>query len=124
MSVHHANPAQSFHWDDLPPESVLPGIQRRVIHGKQQSMVQYLYAPGSVFPRHAHPQEQVTLVIRGRIRFDLDGVPVELGPGDVAIIPAGMPHGAEVLGDEQVETFNALAPRRDDSPQPASGQST
>jgi quercetin dioxygenase-like cupin family protein len=100
----------------MPAESVLPGIERRVIHGAQQSMVQYIYAPGSVFPRHAHPEEQVTLVIRGRIRFDLDGTPVELGPGEVIVIPGGTPHGAEVIGEEPVESYNALSPRRDQSP--------
>ena len=85
-------------------------------------MVQYLYAPGSVFPRHAHPQEQITLVVRGRIRFDFDGSSVELGSGDVAVIPGGVAHGAEVIGDDEVETFNALAPRRDQSPMPSADQ--
>jgi quercetin dioxygenase-like cupin family protein len=79
-------------------------------------MVRYLYAPGAVFPIHAHPQEQITLVIRGRIRFDLGGESVELGPGEVAILPGGMPHGAEVVGDEEVETYNALSPRREADP--------
>jgi quercetin dioxygenase-like cupin family protein len=103
-------------WDDVPAELVLPGIERRVIHGARQTMVRYLYAPGSVFPVHAHPQEQITLVIRGRIRFDLVGESVELGPGDVAIIPGDTPHGAEVVGEEEVETYNALSPRREEDP--------
>jgi quercetin dioxygenase-like cupin family protein len=103
-------------WRDTPPEEVLPGITRRVVHGDRQSMVQYLYAPGSVFPRHAHPEEQVTLVVRGRIRFEFDDRTVALGPGEVAVIPGGVPHGARVIGDEEVETYNALSPRRDQNP--------
>jgi quercetin dioxygenase-like cupin family protein len=113
---------QRLRWSDTPAEPVLPGIERRVVHGDQQSMVQYLYAPGSVFPRHAHPQEQITLVVRGRIRFDLDGSSVELGPGEVAVIPGGTPHGAEVIGDDEVETYNALSPRREQSPMPSAHQ--
>jgi quercetin dioxygenase-like cupin family protein len=41
---------------------------------------------------------------------------VELGPGGVAVIPANIPHGAVVVGDETVETYNALSPRRTSSP--------
>jgi quercetin dioxygenase-like cupin family protein len=60
--------------------------------------------------------------VRGRIRFDFDGSSVELGPGDVAVIPGGVAHGAEVIGDEEVETYNALSPRRDQSPIPSGVQ--
>jgi quercetin dioxygenase-like cupin family protein len=105
--------ARRVAWTDLPREDVLPGITRQVIHGARQTLVRYLYAPGAVFPLHAHPQEQITLVVRGRIAFDVAGTRLELGPGEVAVIPGGLPHGAAVLGDEPVETFNALSPRRD-----------
>jgi quercetin dioxygenase-like cupin family protein len=104
------------HWNDIPAEPVLPGIERRTVHGARQTLVQYVYAPGAIFPVHAHPQEQMTLVIRGQIRFDLPDDSVELGPGDIAVIPGGVPHGAAVIGDEEVETYNALAPRREQDP--------
>jgi quercetin dioxygenase-like cupin family protein len=103
-------------WIDIPAESVFPGITRQVVHGDRQTMVRYVYAPGSVFPIHAHPEEQVTVVVSGRIAFDVDGQRVELGPGEVAVIPPNVPHGANVVGEEIVETFNALSPRRTTSP--------
>ena len=99
-------------WDAVPSEEPLPGIIRQVIHGERQTMIRYRYAPGSVFPRHAHPEEQVTLVIRGRIAFEFDDRWLELGPGSVAVIPGGVEHGAAVVGTDAVETFNALTPRR------------
>ncbi len=79
-------------------------------------MVRYVYAPGSVFPVHAHPEEQVTVVVSGRIVFEVAGARVELGAGQVAVIPPNVPHGARVLGDDTVETFNALSPRRSADP--------
>jgi quercetin dioxygenase-like cupin family protein len=99
-------------WSSLPVETVLPGIERRVVHGERQTMVRYTYEPGSVFPSHSHPEEQITVVVRGRIAFEIAGQRIELGPGEVAVIPGGVPHGATVIGDELVETFNALSPRR------------
>jgi len=103
-------------WDDLPAETPLPGVTRWVIHGERQTFVRYRYAPGSVFPRHDHPEEQVTAVLSGEIEFDIDGDIRRLGAGEVAVLPGGVPHGARVVGDEPVETLNALSPRRAHSP--------
>ncbi len=103
-------------WDDVPVETVLPGITRAVVHGARQSLVRYRYEPGSVFPEHSHPQEQVTVVLSGRIAFEIGGMRRVFGPGDVAVIPGGVPHGAEVVGSEVVDTLNTLSPRRDDAP--------
>jgi quercetin dioxygenase-like cupin family protein len=103
-------------WSDVTPETVYPGIARQTLHGERQSLVRYVYQPGAVFPMHHHPEEQITVVISGRIRFDLNGDLVELGAGEAAVIPANLPHGAVVVGDEVVETFNTLSPRRTSAP--------
>jgi quercetin dioxygenase-like cupin family protein len=109
--------AASVHsWRDLPPELVFDGITRQTIDSERQTVVRYVYAPGSVFPIHAHPEEQVTLVLSGRIVFEVGGSRVELGPGEVAVIPPNVPHGATVEGGEIVETINTLSPRRTANP--------
>jgi quercetin dioxygenase-like cupin family protein len=106
-------------WSELPAEEVLPGVERQTVHGKRQSLVRYRYAPGAVFPVHRHPEEQVTVVLSGRIVFEVEGERREVGPGEVVVIPGGVPHGAQVAGDEPVETLNALSPRRESGPLPS-----
>ena len=103
-------------WDAIVPEQVLPGVERQVVDGDRQTLVRYVYQPGADFPVHAHPQEQITTVLSGRIRFEVDGALLLLGPGEVAVIPADVPHGATVVGDEPVETLNSLSPKRTDHP--------
>lgn len=103
-------------WTASAGELVQPGISRQVIHGEEQTVVRYRYEPGAVFPRHSHPQEQVTIVLQGEIEFDLDGELVRLGPGEIVLIPRNMPHGARVLGQVRVETINTLSPKRADHP--------
>lgn len=107
-------------WSEIPAEEVYPGITRQVIHGQRQTMVRYVYQPGTVFPQHEHPQEQITTILTGQIEFDIAGTRQIFGAGDVGVIPGGTPHGAKVVGDETVETINCLSPRRDAGPGPAS----
>lgn len=114
--------AQATSWEAIPTEEVYPGITRQVIQGTQQTLVRYVYQPGSVFPQHHHPQEQITAILSGRIEFEVAGQRQVFGPGEIAVIPGGVPHGAQVVGDEVVETLNSLSPRRDEAPGP--GQSS
>jgi quercetin dioxygenase-like cupin family protein len=115
-------------WTTLPTEEVLPGVIRQTVQGERQTLVRYWYAPGAVFPVHTHPEEQITAVLSGRIRFEVAGNVREFGAGEVVVIPGGVPHGAVVVGDEPVETLNALSPRRAVGPTisdrpPAKGES-
>src|SRR5688500_15905683 len=109
---------QKFSWSAIPATEVYPGITRQVVDGERQSMVRYVYQPGTVFPQHHHPEEQFTLVISGQIEFTVAGDTITLQAGDSAIIPSGIAHGARVVGDQTVETYNALSPRRDQHPAP------
>jgi len=103
-------------WTDIVPQEIYPGITRQVVDGERQTLVRYVYQPGAVFPVHHHPEEQITAVLSGKIRFEVDGVPITLVAGEVAVIPPSTPHGATVLGDAPVETLNALSPRRAEHP--------
>ena len=104
--------AQAFRWADVPSETVLPGIDRQRIDGERMTIVRYVYAPGSVFPAHSHPEEQITAVLSGEIEFDVDGQLTQATAGSVILIPPNVVHGARVLGDQEVETLNVLSPHR------------
>ena len=96
-------------WDDVAEEEVFAGIFKQVIVTGSSTIVRYTYHPGCVFPVHAHPEEQVTLVHSGQIEFTVGGQEVVLRQGDVAVIPGGTPHGAHVDGDVVVVTDNFIA---------------
>ena len=103
-------------WNAIPVEHPLDGISRQTVHGDKQTIVRYIYQPGSVFPVHSHPEEQVTVILGGSIDFTVAGSPLTLSAGQVALIPANVPHGATVTGSEVVETLNTMAPRRSSAP--------
>jgi quercetin dioxygenase-like cupin family protein len=105
-------PVKVVRWEDLSAEVVLSGVHRQRVDAERMTVVRYVYAPGSVFPAHSHPEEQVTIVLSGEVEFDVAGATVRAGAGSVILIPPEVVHGARVLGDLKVETLNALSPRR------------
>ena len=108
--------ARRVRWDEIVADEPYPGITRQILDAERQTLVRYVYQPGSIFPVHAHPEEQITSVLSGRIRFEVAGATLLLCPGEAAIIPADVPHGAAVVGDETVVTLNSLSPRRETHP--------
>ena len=107
---------RAIDWDSVPVEYPFEGIARQTLNGEKQTLVRYVYQPGSVFPIHRHPEEQITVVLSGSIDFSVAGSPVTLSAGEAAIIPAHVPHGAVVTGSEIVETLNTMAPPRTSAP--------
>ena len=100
-------------WDAVPAERIAPGIERRMVWGERLMMCRLVFDPGVVTPVHSHPHEQLTLVVRGRVRFTIDGGERIASTGDVLLFPANVPHGATML-DETVELIDIFSPIRED----------
>jgi quercetin dioxygenase-like cupin family protein len=102
-------------WDDIPMETVNPSMRRQIITGELMTVARIYLKDGFLVPMHSHHNEQITQVISGVLKFRLgkDGdETIDVGPGQVIVIPANLPHEARVIGDV-VET-DMWAPRRDD----------
>ncbi len=57
------------------------------------SIEHFVKPPGHASPRHEHPNAQVLVVLRGRLRVATDGDgECELSEGDAAYIPGGEAH--------------------------------
>lgn len=98
--------------DETPLTEVRPGVGGRTCHTDRLSVTVYRYAARSRWEDHSHPEEQVTVALGpGEIEFVIDGRRVRLRGGDVAIIPGGAHHSAEV-GDDLVVTVNIFSPSR------------
>ncbi len=97
-------------WSELEFAEVRPGIWGATVHTPQLTVTYYRYEAGSSWEEHAHPQDQVTSVIEGEIDFTVAGEPVHLRAGQLAALPGGVPHSAEV-GAREVRTLNVYTYR-------------
>jgi len=107
--------ATHVRWDDLPRERLGDLLERRFITGEHMTLAQFFLARGCRVTPHSHTNEQIAHVIQGRLRFALgpdQTEQVEVGSGEVLVIPPGLFHGVEALEDTVVA--DAFSPIRQD----------
>jgi quercetin dioxygenase-like cupin family protein len=106
---------QHLAWNEVELETVNPQMTRRIVTGERMTVARIYFKDGFRVPMHSHEHEQVTQVISGVLRFWIGAnreKTMDLGPGDVIVIPSHMPHEALCVGD--VEEMDTWSPRRDD----------
>lgn len=99
-------------WNDIAPLEVTPGITRQLIHTASLTLARICFQKGAGLALHHHVHEQVTTVISGRLRLEVNGELIELGPGSVGCIASDVPHSVEALEDTLV--LDVFTPARTD----------
>lgn len=79
-------------------------------NGANQELVWAKFEPDGNYPLHSHPYEQTSVVIQGRMRLTVGDEVREVGPGDMWVAPANVPHGGEILGDEPLIFIDVYSP--------------
>lgn len=98
---------------DVMKKDLFPGATRKVLaRGGKLMAVEVRFAAGSIVEPHAHPHEQASYVVSGRIALTIDGREEVLGPGDTFYAGPNVSHGVKFLEDSViVDTFT---PQRED----------
>ncbi|MCK5076280.1 MAG: cupin domain-containing protein [Calditrichia bacterium] len=80
-------------WEKVDAENVDPKVKQQIFTTDNIMVVRYVYDPGLHFPEHSHPQEQTTIVEKGRLIYSIDGEDVELNAGEILTIKPNVKHG-------------------------------
>jgi quercetin dioxygenase-like cupin family protein len=99
-------------WDDVPLEQMSDVISRRVFHGEKGMVAQVYLKKDAVVPLHHHESEQITYILEGALKFELQGREVTVRKGEVLMIPSNVPHRAVAL--EDTLDLDVFAPIRHD----------
>jgi quercetin dioxygenase-like cupin family protein len=100
-------------WSEIPVETLAEGIERQMMWGERVMLCRLRFAPHVTTAVHSHPQEQFTLVEKGRVLFIVDGQQRVASAGDLLHFPSGIQHGATILEDEVV-LIDIFSPVRED----------
>ena len=100
------------HWSEWPVEQLSPAIGRQMAHTDSMTVARIILAKGALVPRHEHPNEQITNVLEGRLRFVVGDDEQIVGAGATVLIPANVPHLVEALEDSIA--LDVFSPVRED----------
>ena len=92
---------------DIQLTPLATGAHSRLVSGKNTQLSFISMDPGSVFPHHIHPEEQMMFVLRGECsEIILDGEQA-MKANSVVRIPGNMVHGAKIgeLGCDALDIF-------------------
>jgi quercetin dioxygenase-like cupin family protein len=83
---------ESFAWEEIPATVVYPGITRRTCQTPRMTIVRYEFEAGAIYPSHAHPEWQVTIVDSGTMTFDFGDWVEHYEAGSIVSIPGEAAH--------------------------------
>lgn len=79
------------------------GNLRGADHGASVSLIFDHSEPGKGPRLHRHPYDEVWVVKEGSVSFRLGDTSHSVGPGDIVIAPADVPHGFVNDGTERLD---------------------
>lgn len=86
--------AQYYPGDILTLKDDVPGARMWGVSLDKTLLTYFECQPNCRFEKHSHPSEQITLVLKGELLFDLDGEMIRVKEGEVIAIPSNIPHAA------------------------------
>jgi quercetin dioxygenase-like cupin family protein len=105
---------RSVAWDEIPDEEVRSGVRRRGFGTQDCLLVMNECEPGMDVRPHVHEFDQIAMIVAGRARYHVGDVANEMGPGSIVLIPAGVDHFIEPVGEEIVKNIDVFTPCRAD----------
>ncbi|MBZ5728872.1 MAG: cupin domain-containing protein [Acidobacteriia bacterium] len=90
---------EHYTWDSMDKEVLSDTIWRKIIAGDKAMVAQVFLTKGAVVPEHHHESEQITYILEGALKFEIEGQEIVVGKGEVLRIPSHVPHRAVALED-------------------------
>lgn len=102
-------------WGATDAAQVTDQITGRTLAGQHLSTTLFELEAHAVIPRHAHPNEELGVVLRGRLRLDLGGGWITINAGESFFVAAGAAHEGMAL-DEGCTLLECYSPPRVPAP--------
>jgi quercetin dioxygenase-like cupin family protein len=100
---------QHLVWENVKKEMLNEKFSRKYVTGEKAMVAQLGLSKDCVVPLHHHESEQISMVVQGAVKFELEGKEVTVRTGEVLVIPSNVPHNARAVEDSTViEVFSPI----------------
>ena len=90
-------------WQDSDPDVARPAAAfpiNRHTGAEDSAVVYFELGPGRRLPRHTDSAEEILYIVAGQAEAEVGDEHAQVKAGDLAVIPAMVPHGVRNTGDE------------------------
>ena len=95
-------------------QTIAPGIRRFIFTLNQVQSIYFEIDPGVLIGQHSHVNEQMGMLIKGKMRWRIRGQERILQAPALYRIPSQEPHEVEILGEEPALILDIFSPIRED----------
>lgn len=95
-------------WNEKEDGQLSEQAMRSKLEAMGYHVTRYTYFPGTCFPEHLHDVDKIDGILSGRFSMSMDRQTAILEAGDMLVVPKGVMHSAEVVGDEPVVSLDAI----------------
>ncbi len=81
----------------LEEKEIVAGFHAKFAHTENMTAAFWRVEAGAELPEHAHPHEQISIVISGKFEMTLDGETQILDAGMIALIPSNIKHSGRAI---------------------------
>ncbi|MDH5180245.1 MAG: cupin domain-containing protein [Gammaproteobacteria bacterium] len=99
---------QPEHWDATRDGPLSERVMYDKLTARGYAVNRWVYPPGTVFAMHSHNLDKIDAVLAGRFKMTMQGQSIILEAGDCLVVPKGVMHSAEVVGDDAVVSLDAV----------------
>jgi quercetin dioxygenase-like cupin family protein len=102
-----------YKWTDMKTDYITPdysSARGANIRGENIEVGLFFYPAGTEAKTHAHPNEQVQAILKGKARYTVGGEEKTIGPGEAVHIPANMEHAVKILEDVELINCKHIVP--------------
>jgi quercetin dioxygenase-like cupin family protein len=99
-------------WSKVANEQLTPLITRKCVHQPGMTVARFQLQKGAVVPEHHHVNAQITNVLTGTLRFDMEGKSISVRAGESLTIQPDIPHAA--VAEADCDILDIFIPERAD----------
>jgi len=101
-----------YRLSDLKEEWLNPKFSRRIIAGRSEMVGYIVLLKGSVVPSHKHFSEQISIILKGALKFTINGEDTVVKDREALVIPSNVEHAAIAI--EDTISLDCFSPPRED----------
>ena len=99
--------------DGMTPRELCPGVTAKIAWGDKLMFSLVTLEPDAAVPEHAHPHEQMGMLLSGEMTLVVEGTPRALALNEMYLVPGGVRHAAKA-GPGGAVALDAFAPPREE----------